>query len=105
MQVQTTLLKPEETVEHELLLQGTVRALKEATVEVGAVSSIVSAQGELIERIQQKITDAEGTLKHASRTLSHLVRQSRKRRLAAFCLLAITTVWVLSLIGVTLFKR
>ncbi|KAI5189588.1 hypothetical protein NECID01_0611 [Nematocida sp. AWRm77] len=105
MQIQTTLLRQEETIEHEILLQGTIKALKEATVEVSSVQAIVGAQGELIEKIQQKVLDAENTLKKASKVLTHLMQRSRKRKAISFCLLAVVTTCVLSLITLTLFKR
>ncbi|KAI5184977.1 hypothetical protein NEHOM01_0528 [Nematocida homosporus] len=104
MQTQT-LLRRDEVEEHEILLQGTIRAIREATVEVSSVSAVVHAQGEVIDKIERKISNAEGTLKRASRKLTALVRQSKKRRAVSICLLAMTTLCLVCLFTTTLFKR
>ncbi|KAI5181933.1 hypothetical protein NEOKW01_2083 [Nematocida sp. AWRm80] len=96
MQLQKVLEK-EEVVEHEILLQGTIKSIREASLEVSTITSVVHAQGELIDKIQGKITNAENTLRTASKKLTGLVRRSRKRRIASICLLSLATLVVMTL--------
>lgn len=83
--------------EKESILQGTAKALREATSEVSSISSIVYAQGEAIQRIEQKIFSAESTLRRASRNLTKLIRKSKKRKALSVCLLVFVTVCTISL--------
>ncbi|OAG31944.1 hypothetical protein NEDG_00419 [Nematocida displodere] len=103
MQMQK-LIQKEEREEHEILLQGTVRAIKEARLEVCSVTAVVQEQGELIEGIDRKITEAENILRRSSRKLSGLIRTARKRRIVSVCLLALTTLSILALFGTALFR-
>ena len=104
MQLQQ-ILEREEVVEHEILLQGTIKSIREASIEVSGIVSVVHAQGELIGQVQRKITDAESTLKRASKKLSGLVRKSKKRRILSFCLLLLTALTALTLFLTSLLRR
>jgi len=104
MQTQT-LLRKEEVVEHEILLQGTIRAIREATVEMASVGAVVGAQGEVIQKIQRKITEAEQTLKRASKSLTQLVRKSKKRKIAALFLLSVASASMLTVYAYTLIMQ
>ncbi|KAI5189228.1 hypothetical protein NEMIN01_0394 [Nematocida minor] len=96
MQMQKYLEK-EETVEHEILLQGTIKSIKDATLELSEINTVVSAQGEIIKKIQNKINETEITLRRASKKLSRLLRRSKNRRIVSFCLLCLTTIGILIL--------
>lgn len=91
------LLQKEKEEEDKILLEGTVRAIREATLEVSSISSIVNAQGEVIDKIERKISSAESTLKRASRNLTLLIRKSKKRKALSLCLLVLVTACVLTL--------
>ncbi|KAI5129796.1 hypothetical protein NEPAR06_0119 [Nematocida parisii] len=96
MQTQTYLEK-EEKVEHDILLHGSIKSLKEATVELSEINSVVSAQGEILAKIQRKINQTEVTLKKASKKLSVLIRRSKNKKAFSFCLLCLTTISLFSL--------
>lgn len=81
----------EETVEHDILLHGTIKSINAATLELSEINTVVSTQGEIISKIQKKINETELTLKRASRKLSVLLRKSKNRKLFSLCLLVITT--------------
>ncbi|KAI5170795.1 hypothetical protein NEFER03_0254 [Nematocida sp. LUAm3] len=103
MQTHCTLIAQEEE-EQEILLQNTVKAIRQARSEVVTLSSVVSAQGEKLDMIERKITSAESTLKRAGRQLNRLLRRSKKRRLFALCLLGIVTIFVFTIFWMAIFK-
>ncbi|EHY64589.1 hypothetical protein NERG_02399 [Nematocida ausubeli] len=96
MQMQKYLEK-EELVEHEILLHGTAKSLNDATLQLSEINSVVTAQGEVLAKIQRKINQTEAMLKKASKKLSLLLQKSKKRRVFSFCLLCLTTLVVFSM--------
>lgn len=89
MQTQELREREEETKQEEMFLSGTVRALKEARIEMATVSSVVHAQGEVLARVQQRISQAELTLKRASKSLSRLLTRSKRRKILSVLLLSV----------------
>lgn len=93
----------EKTEEHQILLEGTVKSIREATVELSQINQVVAQQGEILNRIQRKIKETEITLRKASKKLSVLLRKSKNRKVFSLCLLTLTTFTVFTL-GVYTYK-